>query len=318
MCCMLYRISSPMYSIILLSYFSETRIKNVFSRVSQALEQENIPFEFIIMDDGSTDNSYQVALELEQEDSRVHAYQLSKNYTSHYSKFAAFSLCKGNCATSIPDDEQMPLDIIIKMYRTWEKGHKIVMPFRVSRNDGKIKDAFSNLYYRLMNSITDVTFPKGGADGFLIDREIIDILTTQISPRNTSTTVEVLRLGFDPVFIPFERPQVKNKSRWTFRKKMKLAMDTLFSSSTFPIKFISRLGFISFVFSIILIVILAYVKLSGQQSIGGVSMPGWTSILAFVSFFSGLILLSLGIVAEYIWKIHEEVKGRPGYIIKKK
>jgi dolichol-phosphate mannosyltransferase len=290
----------------------------VFNRVSKALEQEQIPFEFIIMDDGSKDNSYQVALELEKQDSRVRAYQLSKNYTSHYSKFAAFSVCKGDCATSIPDDEQMPLDIVIKMYRTWQKGHKIVMPYRVSRNDGKIKDSFSNLYYKMMNSITDVTFPKGGADGFLIDREVIDILNNHISPRNTSTTVEVLRLGFDPVFIPFERPTVKNKSRWTFKKKMKLAMDTILASSTFPIKFISRLGFVSFIFSILLIILLTYIKLTGKTSIGGVSMPGWTSILAFVAFFSGLILLSLGIVAEYIWKIHEEVKGRPGYIIKKK
>ncbi|HRS18059.1 MAG TPA: glycosyltransferase [Bacteroidales bacterium] len=307
-----------MYSIILLSYYSEQRIVNVFNRVSKALEQEQIPFEFIIMDDGSKDNSYQVALELEKQDSRVRAYQLSKNYTSHYSKFAAFSVCKGDCATSIPDDEQMPLDIVIKMYRTWQKGHKIVMPYRVSRNDGKIKDSFSNLYYKMMNSITDVTFPKGGADGFLIDREVIDILNNHISPRNTSTTVEVLRLGFDPVFIPFERPTVKNKSRWTFKKKMKLAMDTILASSTFPIKFISRLGFVSFIFSILLIILLTYIKLTGKTSIGGVSMPGWTSILAFVAFFSGLILLSLGIVAEYIWKIHEEVKGRPGYIIKKK
>ncbi|HPM13103.1 MAG TPA: glycosyltransferase [Bacteroidales bacterium] len=307
-----------MYSIILLSYYSEKRIVNVFNRVSKALEQEQIPFEFIIMDDGSKDNSYQVALELEKQDSRVRSYQLSKNYTSHYSKFAAFTVCKGDCATSIPDDEQMPLEIIIKMYRTWQKGHKIVMPYRISRNDGKIKDSFSNLYYKMMNSITDVTFPKGGADGFLIDREVIDILNNQISPRNTSTTVEVLRLGFDPVFIPFERPTVKNKSRWTFKKKMKLAMDTILASSTFPIKFISRLGLLAFICSIGLIILLTYIKLTGQTSIGGVSMPGWTSILAFVAFFSGLILLSLGIVAEYIWKIHEEVKGRPGYIIKKK
>jgi len=307
-----------MYSVILLSYYSEKRINNVFNKVSETLEKENIPFEFIIMDDGSKDNSYKVALELEKKDARVRAYQLSKNYTSHYSKFAAFEVCKGSCATSIPDDEQMPMDILVKMYRHWEKGDKIVIPFRVSRDDGKIKDMFSNLYYKIMNSITDVSFPKGGADGFLIDREIIDILNTKIAPRNTSTTVEVLRLGFDPVFIPFDRPVVKNKSRWTFRKKMKLAMDTLLSSSTFPIRFISRLGMTSFFFSIVLIFLLAYIKLSGQNSIGGVSMPGWTSILAFVAFFSGLILFSLGIVAEYIWKIHEEVKGRPGYIIKKK
>lgn len=248
----------------------------------------------------------------------MRAFQLSKNYTSHYSKFAAFSICKGNCATSIPDDEQMPLDIIIKMYRTWEKGHKIVMPYRISRNDGKIKDSFSNLYYKMMNSITDVTFPKGGADGFLIDREIIDILNNHISPRNTSSTVEVLRLGYDPIFIPFERPTVKNKSRWTFKKKMKLAMDTILASSTFPIRFISRLGFFSFLLSLFLLIVVIYVKLSGNSSLGGVSIPGWTSLLAFISLFSGLILLSLGIVAEYIWKIHDEVKGRPGYIIKKK
>ena len=118
------------------------------------------------MDDGSKDNSYQVALELEKQDSRVRSYQLSKNYTSHYSKFAAFTVCKGDCATSIPDDEQMPLEIIIKMYRTWQKGHKIVMPYRISRNDGKIKDSFSNLYYKMMNSITDVTFPKEVPTGF--------------------------------------------------------------------------------------------------------------------------------------------------------
>lgn len=307
-----------MYSVILLSYFSETRISNVYARVRETLENEQIPFEFIIMDDGSTDASYEVACALEKEDARVKAFQLSKNYTSHYSKFAAFSVCTGSCATSIPDDEQMPLDILVKMYRTWEKGHKIVMPFRQSRNDGKIKDAFSHLYYAIMNSFSDVTFPKGGADGFLIDREIIDILNTSISPRNTSTTVEVLRLGFEPVFIPFERPKVANKSRWTFRKKMKLAFDSILASSNFPIRFISRLGIASFIFSVLLILLLSYIKLTGQTSIGGVSMPGWTSILAFVSFFSGLILLSLGIVAQYIWKIHEEVKARPGFIIKKK
>jgi len=192
------------------------------------------------------------------------------------------------------------------------------MPYRISRNDGKIKDAFSNLYYKMMNSITDVNFPKGGADGFLVDREVLDIINSQISPRNTSTTVEVLRLGFNPVFVPFERPEVKNKSRWTFRKKLKLAMDTILSSSTFPIRFISRLGFASFIFSLFLLLIAIYIKLTGSSSIGGVSVPGWTSLLAFLSLFSGLILLSLGIVAEYIWKIHDEVKGRPGYIIKKK
>jgi dolichol-phosphate mannosyltransferase len=282
------------------------------------MEAENIPFEFIIIDDGSKDNSYQVALELEKNDKRVKAYQLSRNYTSHYAKFAGFSVCNGACATSMPDDDQQPLDTYVQMYRQWEKGNKLVIPYRLSRNDGLVKDMFSRLYYRMMNALSVVKYPPGGCDVFLADREIIDIINQRIHPINTSTTVEVLRLGFDPVFIPFHRPKVKNKSRWTFKKKLKQAADSFFSSSNFPIRLISYLGIITSVFSLLLIVLLAIYKLLGERSLGGFSIPGWTTTVIFISLFSGLILFSLGIIAEYIWRIYEEVKDRPGFIIKKK
>lgn len=309
---------SNLYSIILLSYYSQDRIKSVFQRVAETMKAENIPFEFIVIDDGSKDDSYKIALELEKEDSRVKAYQLSKNYTSHYAKFAGFSVCTGACATSIPDDNQQPLDTVVQMYRQWEMGNKLVIPYRISRNDGKIKDAFSRTYYRLMNSFSVVKYPPGGCDVFLADREIIDIFNTRISPINTSTTVEVLRLGFDPVFIPFHRPKVKSKSRWTFRKKLKAAADAFFTSSNFPIRLITYLGLITSLFSFLLIVFTIIVKLTANKSILGISVPGWATTVIFISLFSGLILFSLGIIAEYIWRIYEEVKNRPGFIIKKK
>ena len=309
---------SKLFSIILLSYYSKDRIKSVFEHVAQRMESENIPFEFVIIDDGSKDESYKVALELEKEDSRVKAYQLSKNYTSHYAKFAGFSVCTGACATSIPDDNQQPLDTVVQMYRQWEKGNKLVIPYRVSRDDGKLKDFFSRTYYKLMNSFSVVEYPPGGCDVFLADREIVDIFNTKISPINTSTTVEVLRLGFDPVFIPFHRPKVKSKSRWTFRKKLKAAADAFFSSSNFPIRLITYLGLITSLFSFLLIIFTITVKLTANKSLLGISVPGWATTVIFISLFSGLILFSLGIIAEYIWRIYEEVKGRPGYIIRKK
>jgi polyisoprenyl-phosphate glycosyltransferase len=305
-------------SIILLSYHSQDRILSVFTRVVERMESENIPFEFIIIDDGSKDNSYQVACELEKKDSRVKAFQLSRNFTSHYAKFAGFSVCNGACATSIPDDGQQPLETYVAMYRQWEKGNKLVIPYRVSRNDGVIKDAYSKMYYRMMNALSVVKYPPGGCDVFLADREIIDILNERIHPINTSTTVEVLRLGFDPVFIPFHRPQVKNKSRWTFRKKLKIAADAFFTSSNFPIRFITYLGLITSLFSFLLIIFTLLGKIFGEKSLGGFSVPGWTTTVIFISLFSGLILFSLGIIAEYIWRIYEEVKDRPGFIIKKK
>ncbi|NMB95046.1 MAG: glycosyltransferase [Clostridiaceae bacterium] len=310
--------NNKLFSIILLSYYSNERIAKVFKMVSERMESENIPFEFIIIDDGSKDNSYELALELEKKDKRVKAYQLSRNYTSHYAKFAGFSVCKGACATSIPDDGQQPLDTYVEMYRQWEKGNKIVIPYRVSRNDGIIKDFFSRSYYRLMNALSVVKYPPGGCDVFLADREVIDIINERIHPINTSTTVEVLRLGYSPVFIPFHRPKVKSKSRWTFRKKLKQAADSFYTSSNFPIKLISYLGFLSFFFSFALIILTAIIKLSGAKSLAGFSIPGWATTVIFISMFSGLILLSLGIIAEYIWRIYEEVKDRPGYIIKKK
>jgi len=282
------------------------------------MEEEEIPFEIIIMDDGSKDHSYQVALGLEESDLRIRAYRLSKNYTTPYAQFAALSVCKGDCAVFFPDDMQRPLSSVIEMYRAWEKGAKIAIGYKRSRNDGYINDWFSNTYYKIMNRISDVQFPPGGFDGFLADREVIDILTQRIRPINTSTVVEVLHLGFDPVFIPYDRPKANQKSRWTFKKKWKLAKDTFFASSTFPIKFISYLGFFNALFAFGLILLIVYAKLYAYNQLFGLSIPGWATTVVFITFFSGLILFSLGIVAEYIWRIFDEVKNRPGYIIRDK
>tara|TARA_B110000495_G_C23020805_1_gene605589 strand:- start:1319 stop:2242 length:924 start_codon:yes stop_codon:yes gene_type:complete len=301
-------------TVIILSYYSESRINKNYKTIKDRFEKEKIAFELIIIDDGSKDNSYNESLELEKIDNRVKSYQLSKNYTSHYSVFAGFSVSKGACAVAIPDDFQVPLDTIVEMYRQWENGYKIIIPYRDIRHDSFVSRLFSGFYYKIMNAFTEITFPKGGADIFLADREIVDILNEHIHPKNTSTIAEVLRLGFDPLFIPMERPKgVNKKSRWSFKKKIRLAMDTFFSSSSFPIKFISIVGIGSFFLSIVLILTYVYAKL-----IGYIMIPGWTLLVIYISFFSGLILLSLGIIAEYIWRIFDEVKGRPGFIIKKK
>jgi dolichol-phosphate mannosyltransferase len=181
-----------------------------------------------------------------------------------------------------------------------------------------VKDSLSKMYYRLMNKLSVVKYPPGGCDVFLADREIIDIFNQRIHPINTSTTAEALRMGFDPVFIPFDRPNVRSKSRWTLSKKIKLAADSFFTFSNFPIHLITYLGILTAFFSFLLILLTVIVKLSGEKYLFGFSIPGWTTTVIFISFFSGLILFSLGIIAQYIWRIYEEVKDRPGYIIKKK
>jgi dolichol-phosphate mannosyltransferase len=308
-----------MLSLILLSYYSNERIVKAYQKLSEILGIENIPFELIVIDDGSMDNSFEIALKLEKSNSNVKAYQLSKNYTSHYAIFAGLSVCKGDCAMPIPDDEQQPYQSIVDMYRLWQKGEKVIIPYRAKRNDGFLNNMFANLYYRTINALSDINFPDGGADLFFIDREVIDIINTRIHPTNTSIIVEVLRLGFDPVYFAYERVKGLNtKSRWTLKKKIRLFKDTFFSYSTWPIKVITNLGLIFSLFSICIILFYSYIRFIGNTDFWGQSMPGWTSTVVIISFFSGLILFSLGIIAEYIWRIYEEVKNRPGFIIKRR
>jgi dolichol-phosphate mannosyltransferase len=308
-----------MLSLILLSYYSGARIPIAYQKLLEVMGNEQIPFELIVIDDGSKDDSFEIALELERQYANVKAYQLSKNYSSHYAIFAGLSVCSGQCAMPIPDDEQQPYQTIVDMYRLWQKGEKVIIPFRAKRNDGFFNNAFANIYYKTINALSDIEFPEGGADLFFIDRELIDILNGQIHPINTSSIIEVLRLGFSPCYFPYERVKgINKKSRWTLKKKIRLFKDTFFSSSTWPVKVITYLGIFFSFFAIAIIVFYSYIRLFGNKNYWGANMPGWTSTVTIISFFSGLILFSLGIIAEYIWRIYEEVKSRPGYIIKKK
>jgi polyisoprenyl-phosphate glycosyltransferase len=216
----------------------------------------------------------------------------------------------------MPDDLQRPVETLIECYRTWEMGHKIVISYRNSRNDGWFTDLCARTYYRIMNHLSDISFPINGADGFLADREIIDILNKRITPIRTSSMIEVLRLGFDPAYVGHDRVKSLGKSRWTWRKKVNLAKDNFFASSSFPIRFISNLGLIISMLCLFSIPFLMYARFWSHSQLFGFRIPGWTTIVTLATLFNGLMLLCLGIVAEYIWRIYEEVKGRPGFIIR--
>lgn len=305
-------------SIILLAYQSEKRLEKAVNEIDSSLSAAGIPHEIVIIDDGSTDKSYFKALELAERLQNISAYRLSRNYTSPMAQFAGLEMCTGQCACPVPDDGQRPIAHIIDMYRLWEKGHKIILGYRESRNDGGVNDFFSNSYYSFMNRFSEITFPPGGSDGYLVDREIIDILNTQISKRNTTPVIELLKLGFSTVFVPYQRPQREGKSRWTLRKKINLALNTFFASSIFPLRMITWLGLIIFCFSLLAILLIIAAKLFSDNTLFGFPIQGWTTIVVLMTMFNGILMLSIGVVSEYLWRIYEEVKQRPPYIIRDK
>ena len=235
---------NPQLSIILLAYYSGEKVRIAFEKLNEIMRLENIPFELVVINDGSKDGNQtrMVAQELAENYPEVRYFELSRNYTSHYATFAGLSVCNGGCAVVIPDDEQQPYETLVKAYRLWERGEKIVLFVRSSRNDPKLSKWFSNSFYWFLNKTTDFEYPKYGLDTWFIDREVIDLLNTRISPRNTTTITEILRLGFDPKLMFYERIQsTQSKSRWSFKKKMKLASDWFFSTSRFPIKLVEHI-----------------------------------------------------------------------------
>jgi dolichol-phosphate mannosyltransferase len=307
---------SRLLSIIVLSYQSQDTLRPVVDALTRTMESEQIPYEILIVDDGSTDRSSAVAAELATEDDRVRCFRLSRNFGSHYSQFAGLSRARGACAVSVPDDLQFPPQRVVEMYRLWERGHKIVVASRRSRRDGLINDTVSNLYYRIMNAMSDVSFPPGGSDRFLADRELIDILNNGIHPINTTPLLEALRLGFAPRFLGYDRPAGPRKSRWTLRKKLRLAADTFFGSSSFPLRLITLMGFGIFIFCLLCVLVIIWARLFTDYEVFGLAVHGWATSMVVMTMFNGLILLCIGVVAEYIWRIHEEVKQRPGFIIR--
>ena len=302
-----------MLSVILLSYNSGERITLAYQKLCELFNDNKIPFELIIVDDGSKDNSFEIASGLALETNNVIALKLSKNYTSHYAAFAGLTVANGNCATLIPDDEQQPYSTLLSMYSLWEKGDKIILPYRESRNDRWHQTMLSRLFYIGMNRLSDIDLPKFGIDTWFIDRSIVDILNTKISPRATTTFTEIIRLGFSPTYMPFERPIGLNegKSRWSFKKKLKLASDIFYSSSTAPIRAIMWTGITSSSLSLVMGCYYLLIYIFGFSR----APLGWTTLVLLLIFFSGLILLSLGIIARYIHLIFVEAKGRPGYVI---
>jgi polyisoprenyl-phosphate glycosyltransferase len=314
---MLNENSNKTLSLLIPLFNSEKKIQYAYEQVKNCLETEHIPYEILLIDDGSTDQTWAKIQQIAANDPKVKTYRLSRNFTSPYVQFAGFSVCNGACISFIPDDLQRPLENLVRAYRLWETGEKLVISYRNSRDDGWWTDFFAKNYYRCMNLFSDIKFPLGGIDNYLADREIIDIMNTNIHPIHTSSVVEVLRLGFSPVYLPYSRPKTVGKSRWTWKKKVNLAKDTFFASSSFPIRAITNLGLSISALCLLAIPFLIYARFFAHSRLFGFPISGWTTLVTIVVFLNGLVLFSLGIVAEYIWRIYEEVKGRPGFIIRK-
>lgn len=303
--------NKKVFSILVPIYFNELNIPHTIPRLQSLTNLlPSYEFEFVFVDDGSQDNSLKLLLAEKEKDNRIKVIKLSKNYGSMQAIQAGLNYVSGDCVGIISADLQDPPELFEKMVHSWERGNKIVMATRADREESFSQKLFSNTYYYLMDKFAIKGYPKGGFDFVLIDKQVVKELV-MISEKNTNIMSLIFSLGYSQELMPYVRQEREHgKSRWTLSKKIKLFVDSFVSFSYAPIRFMTVIGFIVAVLSFIY----AFFTI-GAYIAGYVVVQGWTTIIALVTLLQGIIMMMLGIIGEYLWRILDETRKKPGYIV---
>lgn len=269
--------------------------------------------ELICVDDGSTDGSLEVLLQFQRENPDVmRVVKLSRNFGQYSALMAGLSVAKGDVMGQLTADMQDPVEMFEDMLSKWSEGFKIVVGERTTRHDGFVVRLFSRIFNRLVKSTVDARYPREGFDFFILDRQVAEEALA-LREKNTSLQLVMLWLGYEFATVPYVRRRREvGRSAWTFWKKTKRAIDVFVTNSYLPIRAVSGFGFtFSFVAFAYLIYRMVLWAVTGSAGV----VQGWLSLAFMVMFFSGLILLALGIIGEYLWRIFDNTKSHPLFIV---
>lgn len=298
-------------SIVIPVYYNQDNLVPLYEDIKKKfIEVIDYDYEIVFVNDGSKDDSYFVMEELAKSDSNIKIISLSRNFGSHAAILCGLSNCTGDCAVVKAADLQEPTELILEMVESWKKGNNVVLAVREGREERKSQTFFSNLYYAMVRKTAFPNMPKMGFDIFLIDRKVIEVLE-KLDEKNSALTGQILWSGFRTDSVYYTRLARKiGKSRWTLKKKIRLVSDTLFSFSTLPIKAVSTVGFFAFCGSLVWAIFIIVSHFAGK-----IPVSGWTTLMVFNLFSFGVIMLTLGILGEYLWRTFDASRNRPPYII---
>lgn len=298
-------------SIIIPVYYNEKNLIPLYEDVQKkVLSKLDCGYELVFVNDGSKDNSLQVLKELAAQNQNIRVVSLSRNFGSHAAILCGLTHSTGDCAVVKAADLQEPSELILEMVNSWKKGNNVVLAVRSGRDESKSQSLFANLYYWLVRKTALPNMPKGGFDVYLLDRKAIDVLS-KLDEKNSALTGQILWSGFKTDIVYYHRlAREIGESKWTLKKKIRLVMDTLFSFSTLPITVVLGIGTVSFFGAIVWALIVLVSKLTGL-----IQVSGWTTLFIFNLFSFGIIMLTLGVLGEYLWRTFDASRNRPPYII---
>lgn len=299
-------------SLVIPVYWNEQSIAPLFDelvRTENQLGQRGYDLELIFVEDGSGDQSLAELLKIKQQRPETKIIKLARNFGANHASKAGFQFVTGDCFTTLAADLQDPPGLILQMLDEWERGCKFVMCTRASRGDPLRRRFFSTLYYRLLRLLVARDYPPGGFDVSLMDHALLPYL--QNSSKNINIHLFAYWLGFKHAVIHYRRePRKYGVSRWSFAKRFKFFLDSLLGFSIVPIRLISLVGivvsFLSFSYGSLIFI---------NTLRGAANVPGFATIVALIAFLLGLVIVMLGIIGEYLWRIFDEINKRPESVI---
>jgi len=304
-------------SIVIPCYNEEKNLHLLTQKLFQETTKlKNYNFNFLFVDDGSSDNTFEVIENLSKTDKMIKGIKLSRNFGSHIAISAGIeNVENSDSVIVISADLQEPPEIIKKLLIKWNEGFDVVWSLRNKRSQSLISKFFSFLFYKLFVNFSDLkNYPKKGPSSFfLLDKKVFKNWK-RFKESNRMVLGMVSWMGFNQTSINYDQnTRYSGKSSFNFFKLLKLAIDSFIAYSFAPIRLISLLGIIissiSFFYAIYLII---------ENLIYKTNITGWTSLMVIVLFLGGVQLITLGIIGEYVWRGVDESRNRPLYLISKK
>lgn len=308
----------PLISVVCPCYNEEQVIGHTYERLAEVVEGiGSARFEFLFIDDGSTDKTAAILEQLLASDQRVRLLRLSRNFGHASAITAGLENASGDAAIIMDADLQDPPETIGAMIELWQKGNDVVYGQRTKRKESFLKRAAYGGFYRLLRSIAQIDIPLDSGDFCLMDRRVVKALNA-LPERNRYLRGLRAWLGFSQVGLTYEREaRFAGKSKYSLSKLMRLAFDGIFNFSIKPLQLIAVFGFLTATLAVTGLGLILALRISGATLFGydPTDIPGFTSIILTVLFFGGVQLISLGIIGEYLGRMYEEVKGRPKYVL---
>ena len=294
-------------------YFNE---KNIPVTTNELIQNEskfnsNIEFEYILIDDGSKDKTFDELLKFKDLfPEKVKIIKLSGNFGSFNAILAGMNYSTGDCNVIFTADLQDPPELVPEMIKYWEQGIKLVIANRENKEDGIIQKTFSSLYHNSIRLFALKNIPKGGYDIILFDKQILKEVV-KINPKNTNLSYFFSSLKYDYASISYTKKARKlGKSKWTLSKKINLVIDSFVSFSYLPLRLISIIGFIFGFLAIVYTLLIVIKYLNGE-----IAVEGWSALMIIVLISSSFIMISIGVIGEYLWRTLDEVRNKPNYIV---